>query len=626
MTDDGGYLHAAFRVLRLRLTDADEDELEAAIEDRDARREELTGEPRIEVLGRRFGLTEFERATLLMCAGTELDLGLAHACARAQGDGDRTFATFSLALENLPDAEWAAMSPAAPLRRWRLVRMTHPLVPTTSALQIDERILHTLVGVDYLDPEIVAVSTPLDAPTALTPALTDAARAVARHWDAGASAVLLHGRRLSDLRLAAASAAGGRRTYLLRDVDLPSDGADRRKLALRCEREHRLTDVVWVLEIDGAEDSEQRRALAFAERLEAPLVVTMREPSADAVRLPRFEVRSDRLADRRAVWAHALDEAPDAGGWADRLGGQFDLGPAEVRTIVAEAQTLDGPTLWAAARRRTRPAIDDLAQRIEPAVSWDDMVLPDRQRDLLCQIAVHLRHRLTVLDDWGFGARDGRGVGTAALFTGPSGTGKTLAAEVIAHDVGLDLFRVDLSQTISKYIGETEKHLRRIFDAAEAGGAVLLFDEADALFGKRSEVKDSHDRHANMQIGYLLQRIEVYRGLAVLTTNLKDSLDEAFLRRLRFIVPFPFPDETSRAEIWRRAFPAAAPTKDLDFDALARLSVSGAVIHNIALAAAFRAAAADEAVDMAHVLAAARVEYHKLERSLPAAEVAGWTT
>jgi SpoVK/Ycf46/Vps4 family AAA+-type ATPase len=229
-----------------------------------------------------------------------------------------------------------------------------------------------------------------------------------------------------------------------------------------------------------------------------------------------------------------------------------------------------------------------------------------------------------VVDDWGFGARTSRGLGVAALFAGPSGTGKTLAAEVLAGALALDLYRVDLSQVVSKYIGETEKNLRQIFDAAEAGGVVLLFDEADALFGKRSEVKDSHDRYANIEVSYLLQRMESYRGLAVLTTNLKSALDSAFLRRLRFIVQFPFPDAGRRAEIWRRAFPAAAPTDGLDPARLAQLTVAGGVIHNISLSAAFLAAEAGEPVRMRHALQAARTEYAKLERPLTDAEVAGW--
>jgi SpoVK/Ycf46/Vps4 family AAA+-type ATPase len=208
---------------------------------------------------------------------------------------------------------------------------------------------------------------------------------------------------------------------------------------------------------------------------------------------------------------------------------------------------------------------------------------------------------------------------------GPSGTGKTLATEVLADELRLDLYRIDLAAVVSKYIGETEKNLRRVFDAAEESGAILLFDEADALFGKRSEVKDSHDRYANIEVSYLLQRMEAYRGLAILTTNMKSALDSAFLRRIRFVVQFPFPDAAQRAAIWQRIFPAATPTAGLDVGKLARLNLAGGNIRNIALNAAFLAADEGAAVGMAHVLRAARSEYSKLEKPMAQSEIKDWT-
>jgi len=275
-------------------------------------------------------------------------------------------------------------------------------------------------------------------------------------------------------------------------------------------------------------------------------------------------------------------------------------------------------------RAQARSRLDDLAQRIEPSAGWEDLVLPEPQRQLLAEIAGQVRQRPRVYDAWGFGGAGIRGLGISALFAGPSGTGKTMAAEVLARELRLDLYRIDLSQVVSKYIGETEKNLRRVFDAAEGGGSILLFDEADALFGKRSEVKDSHDRYANIEVSYLLQRMESYRGLAILTTNLKNALDPAFLRRLRFVVSFPFPDAAQREEIWRRVFPSLTPTEMLDAGRLARLNVAGGHIRNIALHAAFLAAEADEPVRMAHVLRAARGEYAKLEKTLTEAEIGGW--
>jgi SpoVK/Ycf46/Vps4 family AAA+-type ATPase len=218
-----------------------------------------------------------------------------------------------------------------------------------------------------------------------------------------------------------------------------------------------------------------------------------------------------------------------------------------------------------------------------------------------------------------------RGLGISALFAGESGTGKTMAAEVLANDLRLNLYRIDLSSVVSKYIGETEKNLRRLFDAAEGGGAILFFDEADALFGKRSEVKDSHDRYANIEINYLLQRMEAYRGLAILTTNLKSALDTAFVRRLRFIVNFPFPGTAQRKVIWERSFPTATPIQDLDFERLAKLNLTGGSIHNVALNAAFLAAQAGGPVTMRHALDAARTEFRKLDRPINEADFA-WSS
>jgi SpoVK/Ycf46/Vps4 family AAA+-type ATPase len=246
------------------------------------------------------------------------------------------------------------------------------------------------------------------------------------------------------------------------------------------------------------------------------------------------------------------------------------------------------------------------------------------QKETLRQIATQVRQRAVVHGKWGFAERYSRGLGVAALFAGASGTGKTMAAEVIAGMLALDLYQVDLAGVVSKYIGETEKNLRRIFDAAEETGAVLLFDEADALFGKRSEVQDSHDRYANLEISYLLQRVEAYHGLAILTTNMKNALDPAFLRRMRFIVQFPFPDAAQRRQIWESVFPKQAPLGALDFGRIAQMQIAGGLIRNIATHAAFLAAEAGSSIQASHIFGAARVEYAKIDRPLTPSELSGW--
>ena len=242
------------------------------------------------------------------------------------------------------------------------------------------------------------------------------------------------------------------------------------------------------------------------------------------------------------------------------------------------------------------------------------MVLAPATLAELQALVAQVARRAQVHHEWGYGRVLGRATGISALFAGPSGVGKTMAAEAIAKALSLDLYVVDLARVTSKYIGETEKNLRRIFDAAEAGGCVLFFDEADALFGKRSEVKDSHDRYANLEISYLLQRMESFSGLAILATNLKSHLDTAFLRRIRTIVDFAIPDAEVRMALWRRALPPAAPQGGIDFSRLARHELTGGNIATIATNAAFRASAEGVPIGMAHLAAAMANEFRKLDR------------
>ena len=627
------YLVAALDVVRRRIAGED---VEAAERCRDDLRSAMTAPPTLDGISDAFGLSGFERDVLLLCAGVELDGAVARACATAHGDPGRPCATFSLAMAALPDSHWSATTPAAPLRRWHLVELDHPEVPTASPLRIDERLLHALTGISYLDPRIEVLAESLPPPPLLTRALRAAADRLASCWSSPATRrVRIAGRQQADLRAIVSWASAGLdlQPVRLRAADLPATAGERDLLARLCDRETALGGRSWLVDVEDQAPDAGRSALDLAVRLQAPVAVVGLAPAGDAgCRLTAIDVAPSDAHERRTAWRAALGiTASSVDAWVDRLAGQFDVGPTgigaateEVRDVLDRADA--GPRLWDACRRQARPALDDLAQRIEPRASWADLVLPAGQARLLREIAVHVRHRLTVFEDWGFAARTARGTGVAALFAGPSGTGKTFAAEVLAADLALDLYRVDLSQVVSKYIGETEKNLRRIFDAAEAGGAVLLFDEADALFGKRSEVKDSHDRYANIEVSYLLQRMETYRGLAILTTNLKSALDSAFLRRLRFVVQFPFPDAVGRAEIWRRIFPPELPTDGLDAVRLSRLTVAGGTIRNIALSAAFLAADAGEPVRMSHVLVAARTEYAKLERPLTDAEVAGWTT
>ena len=326
----------------------------------------------------------------------------------------------------------------------------------------------------------------------------------------------------------------------------------------------------------------------------------------------------DRLRRRR----HFAPEAPlsrhrllqTSGDGEPLLARSLRVAP-DLIELLLNTDKPDATTL--ALKHRAATAMSTVTRRLPLLQSWDDLVLPSDAAAQLRELCGQVEQRQKVLGDWGFGAKLVFGRGVAALFSGPSGTGKTMAAGVVARQLGRELFRVDLSQVVSKYIGETEKNLGRVFDAAADISAVLFFDEADALFGKRSEVKDAHDRHANVEVGYLLQKMEEYEGLAILATNLRRNLDPAFFRRLNVVIEFPFPDEAQRLDLWRRMFPPQAPlASDVNFALLAReLRLSGGHLRNIALAAASLAAAAGTPVGRDQILLAARREHEKLGHS-----------
>ncbi|HLM54876.1 MAG TPA: ATP-binding protein [Pyrinomonadaceae bacterium] len=588
-----------------------------------------------------FGLSPFERDVLLMCAGVELDASFAALCTTAQGEGRRAHPTFGLALAALPGAHWSALSPAAPLRYWRLLEVEPGQQSLTQArLRIDERVLHHLTGVNYVDERLWGLFHPVATPDLLPPSHVELAERLARLWSEENAEpvhplVALGGEDPAGKRAVAAAAASmfGFDLWAIDSADVPQQVAEREALARLWNREAVLRGSALLL--DDADGEARHAVLSFAESVRGMTFFASRDTPRLRRRLFAVEVKRPSAAEQQMLWRSALGPAAEElNGALETLISNFSLGAegihaaaAQAREALARGGEVEGEpaeALWSACRVRGRAKLDDLAQRIEPAAGWADIVLPDYQLRTLREIAAHVRQRATVYERWGFASRGPRGLGISALFAGPSGTGKTMAAEVLAADLRLDLYRIDLSSVVSKYIGETEKNLRRVFDAAEESGAVLLFDEADALFGKRSEVKDSHDRYANIEVSYLLQRMEAYRGLAILTTNLKTSLDHSFMRRLRFVVQFPFPDAAQRAEIWRRVFPPGTPTAGLQYDKLARLNVAGGNIRNIALNAAFIAADAGEAVSMAHLLQAAGSEYDKLEKPLTGAEGGGW--
>ncbi|KAA6459806.1 ATP-binding protein [Acidobacteria bacterium AB60] len=581
-----------------------------------------------------FNLSSFEFDTLLLCAGFALDPRFQASIKAGFTENEAQAPNFGLALTVLDDPHWSALSGLGPLRYWQLVEVG-PGGLLQAPLNIHERVLQHLLGVDALDDRLGPFVRSLkdeeifDVPQELVLATTS-------HWRSRARTPLLLCGPDSDRRTAvfcAACAESGLRALSFDAAELPASATERESLARAITRESVLCPTATLIQTARLEHAGALES--WVSRIDAPVAVDIQDGTAgERIMGMRLEVPSRTPSQRRALWAThlgsinaRLDED------LDQLVDTFNLSPREVRDTAAVLEhqmclrTGDDDfvrDLWRVCRMTARRSMDDLAARIESSASWDDLVLPTPQIEVLRQLAANARQTSIVLGDWGFSARYARGLGLSALFSGTSGTGKTMAAGVLARELDRDLYQVDLATISSKYIGETEKHLRRIFDTAERSGAILLFDEADALFGKRSQVRDSHDRYANLEISYLLQRMESYRGIAILTTNMQSALDAAFQRRLRFVVQFPFPDANSRERIWQRVFPPAAPVADLDFNRLAQLSISGGVIRNIALLAAFLAADEGSPIAMRHIASAARTEYAKLDKPLSSAETRGW--
>ena len=604
---------------------------------------QLDPPPALVILGHRLGLSQFERETLLLCAAMELDTDLAALCARAQRDAARAYPTFALALTLFDDPAWDALSPERPLRFWRMIEINQPGAQplTTSPIRADERIVNYVKGLNYLDDRLAPLLAPLDL-AGIPTDLPLSQRRVVDHI-AGQLRQVPAGHRLPVVQLLGSDAPSkqlvatlvaaelGLRVYRLPSELLPTQAAELETFMRLWQRESLLLPIALYLDVRACEGEASHSAQAAAvnrllSRAGGITFVDTREVWAGSLEATVLvDVAKPTSAEQRDAWAAALGE--QAGDNPALLAGQFSLNLASLQQIAraVRSETTDDARplrdrLWDGCLSSTRPRLNAMAQRLDPKVTWADIVLPSAEIDLLMEIAAQVAQRSTVYEEWGFRDKMSRGLGISALFAGESGTGKTMAAEILANHLHLSLYRIDLSAVVSKYIGETEKNLRGLFEAGEDGGAILFFDEADALFGKRSEVKDSHDRYANIEINYLLQRMESYRGLAILATNLKSALDPAFLRRLRFVVNFSFPGLAERKAIWQRVFPPRTPTRGLDLDRLARLNLTGGHIHNVALNAAFLAARSGTPVTMSLVLEGARTEYRKLDRPINEAD------
>lgn len=528
------------------------------------------------------GLTVEEAEVLAVLAAVELDQGLQRVVAWMQDDLTRPHVTVGLLRLLFPTAHWGvrAVGPGGALIRACYASVDAEGPFASRRVVLDEQVSWYLLGELAADPR-----------------LGGCARYAVVDDDGGADLVAVFGPDRTRRRQAAMAQTRGDR-FVTSDVP----ASDEQWCAL--VREASLNRAGVVLEVDGVLPEVARR---WIER---------------SAHLP-WAISSEREQPLKALPERALEEVPagrptlGADEWVALFGEQPRRHPLTAEQIRLGMGTyLRTNDLDETVRRVSVGPIDDLTTRIRPARTWSDLVLTPDRCERLQEIVQRHRHRGTVLDRWGMSAH--ASVGLVAVFHGPSGTGKTLAAEIIAGDLGVDLFRIDLSTVVSKYIGETEKNLAEVFDAAASTSSVLLFDEADALFGKRSDVTDARDRYANIEVSYLLQRLESYDGVAILTTNLPQNMDQAFLRRVHMSVDFVLPDENERRRLWVQMLTGGAPLGDIDFDMLARrFDLSGGAIRNCVYAGLSRAAAGDHAVSTADLLHGIRREYQKLGRLLP---------
>lgn len=603
--------------------------------------------PPLEVIIRLFCLTSFERNVLLLCFAPELYPEFEQIYAYIQDDANRRYPTPQLAIalfgQDMPifEARCSFMS-ASPMRRLRLITLESGPYPSTAQslrpLKIEDRIADYLMGVNQLDERVDNLLAPLTN-VPLSQEANELADQIACSITSGTRESLqpsinLIARKGADKEAIASALCNrlGIQIFSLNLTRLFAIDIQRQEMLRLIEREAMLYQFALYIEMpSGSTYNEESlvRANEVIEQLSLFLIIGSEERWRTKKEMISIHVPGMDAKARRLIWnQHFPEMEAEHGHELDLIAQQFELDPFSIAQAALAAKDracfchsdISTSDLWEACREQSGWRMDELGERIIPVQSWKDIVLPEDLLRQLHEIASQVDYRTQVYEDWGFGEKLGRGRGISALFSGPSGTGKTMAAEVLANHLKLDLFRIDLAGVVSKYIGETEKNLKKVFDAAEQSGAILFFDEADALFGKRTEVKDSHDRYANIEVSYLLQRIEDYRGLAILATNYKSALDRAFLRRLRFQLDFPLPDAISRRRIWQQVFPTQAEVESLDYDFLSQLEISGGNIKNIALNAAFLAASQGSPIQMAHILLSTRREYAKIDKLTTEAE------
>jgi len=632
----------------LRLT-AGLEFLRARIDERVAASRKAGVTLRLDRLAQLCGLTRLERDVLLIALAPDIAPRYQRLYAYLQDDATLRRPQLDFALDLACETRLAGfetrrkLAAEAPLRRRRLLTVTGG--PPALELEAEDGVLDYILGFDHVAARIAVCARRVEPRLRLDELPLPAATRERLLALAAPSALVLHfqGRYGSGRRSAAEGLALERAMALL-VVDATHVATlaepEARALIALIGREALLRGlaVYW----DGfdafLEDSRRPQLRALSESWSEGVVILAGErawqPRGLEVPFVRVAFASPNSLERIELWRGALADVLGAFAEDDlvTLANGFRLNGGEIRDAVATArnvalwrggEAVELADLQAACRLHSGQGLAALGQKIEARFRWDDLVLPSDRMRQLREIADGFKYRTRVFDEWGFGAKLSLGKGLAALFTGASGTGKTMAAEVVAGELGLDLYKIDLSAVVSKFIGETEKNLAKIFAEAEASNAILFFDEADALFGKRSEVRDSHDRYANIETAYLLQRLEAYEGLVILATNFKKNMDEAFVRRLQHVIEFSMPTQADRRRMWSAIWPKATPlAPDINFDALARFELAGGGIKNVAVAAAFLAAAEDGPVTMSHLLRATQREFQNMGRILAPGELA----
>jgi SpoVK/Ycf46/Vps4 family AAA+-type ATPase len=607
-----------------------------------------------------FHLTSFELDTILTCLTLELDLKYEKSYAYLQDDITKKYPCVNLILNLLcctPEQKSSARAffqSQSPLLKYNLIEFkgdTKQQSLLSRSLKIDDRIANYLFGSNFLDSRIYSFAKIINPERDWSAVVMDD---VLKEKLIQLSKQYFEGGTANKLIFYFCGAYGAGRKLIAeafcRDLKLPLIIVDTRDLLIsevNFEKAIRLLFRETLLQPAGiyfqhidkliAEDPKNiyyQKVLVKAIEEFSFITFLAGEKPWNPSELSREHtfVKMDfpipSYPFRKRLWKLSLNgqHTVSADVDIDAFANKFRITGGKIKDAIADARNLAAmrcgndnseitmEDLYQSCRARSNQKLSAMAQKIVPHYSWADIVLPSDKLEQLKEISHYVKYRPIVYDDWGFGQKLSLGKGLNVLFSGPSGTGKTLAAEIIANELKLDLYKIDLSCVVSKYIGETEKNLAKIFQEAEASNAILFFDEADALFGKRSEVKDSHDRYANIEINYLLQKMEEHEGIAILASNFRKNIDEAFTRRMHFSVEFPFPDEHYRLKIWRNIFPDATPiSRDIDFEFLAKkIKISGGNIKNIALHAAFLDAEDSKNVNMDCVILATKREFQKI--------------